>query len=166
MITFLTSLIALTYSIGPVCLLTLRKQLPNYQRPFKLPFVTLWATFAFYLCTLLTYWSGWIVISKLSIALLIGLLVLFIHRAFITPNKRIPLNIKAALWIWPYLLGITLISYLGNYGNGKEIIPPGWDCIVIGFFCVLIMWLAIKFRLPTILTRHYMKDRNFTHQTT
>ena len=166
MITFLTSLIALTYSIGPVCLLTLRKQLPNYQRPFKLPFVTVWATFAFYLCTLLTYWSGWAVISKLGIALLIGLLVLFIHRAFITPDKRIPLNIKAALWVWPYLLGVTLISYLGNYGDGKGMIPPGWDFVVIGFFCILIMWLAIKCRLPTILTKHYMKDEDFTHQTT
>ena len=166
MITFLTSLIALTYSIGPVCLLTLRKQLPYYRRPFKLPFVTVWATIAFYLCTLLTYWSGWTVISKLGIALLIGLLILLMHRAFITPNKRIPLNIKAALWVWPYLLGITLISYLGNYGNGKEIIPPGWDFLVIGFFCILIMWLAIKFRLPMILTQNYMKDKNFTHQTT
>ncbi|AML48311.1 amino acid permease [Coxiella burnetii] len=164
MITFLTSLIALTYGIGPICLLTLRKQLPDYQRPFKLPFVTVWATFAFYLCTLLTYWSGWAVISKLGIALVVGLLVLFIHRAFISPDERVPLNAKAALWVWPYLVGVTLISYLGDYGGGKGVIPPGWDFGVIGLFCIMIMWLALKFRLPTILTQHYMKDGDFTHQ--
>ena len=158
MITFLTSLIALTYSIGPICLLTLRKQLPDYHRPFKLPCVTVWANFSFYLCTLLTYWSGWTVISKLEIALLIGVLVLFIQRVFTTPDERASLNGKSALWVWPYLMGIILISYLGDYG-GKGIIPYGWDFVVIGLFCIFIMWLAVKFRLPTILTQHYMKDR-------
>lgn len=165
MINFLTSLITLTYGIGPICLLTLRKQFPDYQRPFKLPFVTVWATFSFYLCTLLTYWSGWTVIFKLEIALLIGVLVLFIQRFFTTPDERSPLNGRAALWVWPYLMGITLISYLGDYG-GKGIIPSGWDFVVIGLFCILIMWLAIKFRLPTILTQHYMKDGGIRLSTT
>ncbi|QTS84204.1 APC family permease [Coxiella endosymbiont of Amblyomma nuttalli] len=158
MITFLTSLMALTYGIAPICLLALRQQLPDYHRPFKLPFVTIWATFAFYICTLLTYWSGWVIISKLGIAMFIGFTVLLIHRAFIEPAKRFSFDWQASTWIWPYFLGVTLISYLGNFGGGKGVIPFGWDFVVAGVLCILIIWLAVRFKLPAHLTQDYMKD--------
>ena len=68
---------AITYAIAPICLLALRDQAPNQLRPFKLPFVKLWSWTAFYICTLLMYWSGWNIISKLGISLIIGLIILF-----------------------------------------------------------------------------------------
>ena len=159
MITFLTSLMALTYGIAPICLLALRQQLPDYHRPFKLPFVTIWTTFSFYICTLLTYWSGWAIISKLGIAILIGFTVLLLHRYFIIgPTKRFSFDWQASVWIWPYFLGVTLISYLGNFGGGKGIIPFGLDFVVAGVLCIFVMWLAVKFKLPAHLTQRYMQD--------
>lgn len=158
MITFLTSLMALTYGVAPICLLALREQLPHSPRPFKLPIVTLWSTIAFYICTLLTYWSGWMIISKLGIALLIGLIVLIFNRYFIEPDKRFAFHWQASIWIWPYFLGIALISYLGNFGGGKKVIPFGWDFLVIAAFCIFTLWLAIKFKLPAELTHRFLQD--------
>ncbi len=158
MITFLTSLMAMTYAAGPVCLLALRDQMPDHKRPFRLPLARVWATSAFYICTLLIYWSGWQIISKLSIALIIGLAVLFIHRLFIQGDKEMPLNLRSSIWIWPYFGGLSLISYLGNFGHGHEIIPFGWDFAVIALFCMLIMWLAIKFKLPQATTENYIHE--------
>lgn len=161
MIAFLTSLMALTYGVAPICLLALRQQLPQRLRPFRLPAVTLWTAGAFYICTLLTYWSGWMIISKLGFTLFIGLTILVIHRYFIQPDKRFSFHWRASIWIWPYFLGMTLISYLGNFGGGKEIIPFGWDFIVIGVFCIFTLWLAMKFKLPAELTQRFLQDPEF-----
>lgn len=166
MIAFLTSLMALTYAIAPICLLALRQQLPERPRPFRLPVVTLWSGGAFYICTLLIYWSGWMIISKLGLALLAGLAVLIIHRYFINPDERFAFHWQASIWVWPYFLGIAVISYLGNFGGGKEIISFGWDFVVIGVFCIFTLWLAMKFKLPAKLTQHFLQDPEFDQQTT
>lgn len=158
MITFLTSLMAMTYAIGPVCLLALRLQLPDHKRPFRLPFATFTSTTAFYICTLLIYWSGWDIISKLSLALIIGLAVLFIHRFFIQNPEEMPLHWRSSLWIWPYFIGISVISYLGTFGHGHNILPFGWDFAVIALFCILIMWLAIHVKLPNSVTESYILE--------
>ncbi|AUJ58550.1 APC family permease [Coxiella endosymbiont of Amblyomma americanum] len=161
MISFLTSLMALTYSIAPICLLSLRQQIPQCPRPFKLPAVTIWVLVAFYICTLLTYWSGWVIIYKLGFSLFIGFSVLIVHRCFLEPDKRFSFHWKASIWVWPYFIGMACISYLGNFGGGKKIIPFGWDFIVIIIFCVFILWLAMKFKLPSELTQRFLKDLEF-----
>ena len=157
MVKFLTSLMSITYAIGPVCLLSLRYQTPELERPFRLPAAKIWSAFAFYICTLLIYWSGWQIISKLGIALIIGLCVLFIHRHLIKNEHEAPLNLKASIWVWPYFSGIMLISYLGNFGHGHGILPFGTDFIIIGIFCVLTLYLAIRYRLPNTETMSYIK---------
>jgi len=162
MISYLTSLMAITYSIAPICLLALRHQIPEYDRPFKLPFATFSSTLAFFICTLLVYWSGWAIISKASIAMLIGLVVLFIHRYLARNTEQPDLNWKSSIWIWPYFFGIIIISYLGNFGGGKNFIPFGWDFATIGIFCIIIMGLAIKFKLPKEITKNYIDQLELT----
>lgn len=155
-VSFLTSLMAITYAVAPICLLALRQQLPELDRPFKLPFATVWSTIAFYICTLFAYWSGWTVISKLGFALVIGVIVLFGYALFTERGKKIVFHWKASIWIWPYFTGLILFSYFGNFGNGRNIIPFGWDFVFIGIFCVFIVYLAIKFKLSPEMTRAYV----------
>lgn len=162
MIDFLTSLMAITYAIGPVALLALREQLPGRERPFKLPMARIWATLAFYLCTLLAYWSGWNVLSKLGVTLIMGLLVLLIHRLFIQPHHKEPLDWRASLWVWPYFSGLILLSYLGSFGHGRGWMPLGWDFLVIALFCIAIMWLAMRFKLPSEATEKYVEELRLT----
>lgn len=158
MINFLTSLMAITYAIGPICLLALRDQSPHHPRPFRLPFVKIWATGAFYLCTLLIFWSGWEVISKLGITLIIGFIVLVIHRLFLNNETKEPLNWRASIWIWPYFVGLTILSYLGSFGHGRDVITLGWDFLILGLFCIFIMWLAMRFKLPAEVTQKYIEE--------
>jgi len=156
MITFLTSLMAITYAIAPICLIALRKQIPDQKRPFKLPFATLWSGLAFYICTLLTYWSGWNIISKLVIALILGFVVLFSYHFGTKRGRELTFHWRAAIWIWPYFIGISIISFLGNFGHGLGLIPFGWDFAIIGIFCVFILWLSQKYRLSSEITRAYI----------
>ncbi len=55
------------------------------------------------------------------------------------------IGVKSALWIIPYFAGLGLISYYGAFG-GTNLIPFGWDFLVIGIFSVAILFLAVKNR--------------------
>ena len=160
MVTFLTSLMSLTYAIAPICLITLRHQAPTQLRPFRLPFPKLMAFSAFYICTLMTYWTGWHIISKLSTCMAIGLIILFLYHFVSKRGKQIEFNWKPAIWIWPYFIGLIIISVLGNFGGGLNYIKFGWDFVVIGIFCVACMALAVKYRLPDATTQKYINELN------
>lgn len=165
MVTFLTSLMAITYSIAPICLLALRDQAPNQLRPFKLPCIKLWSWAAFFICTLLMYWSGWYVISKLGIALIIGLIILFTYHFGTVRGRQLKFDWQPAIWIWPYFIGISIISYLGNFGHARDIIPFGWDFLTIAIFCTFILYLSQRYKLPATETQAYL-DALKLHQPT
>jgi amino acid transporter len=149
MAAFLTSLIALTYTIGPVSCYTLRERLPDRPRPFRLIFGRIWSVTAFFLCTLLVFWSGWSIISKLGIVIVIGLVVFAIYKLFTERGKTLPVDFRASIWLWPYLCGLTLVSYLGGFGGGKELLSnlaASVCLLVLSVFCI---YLAAKVSLST-----------------
>ncbi len=144
MVSFLVSGMVISYAMGPIALLCLRLELPNEKRFFQVPAARVLCLLAFYFCNLMCYWTGWQTLYKLAIAILIGL-VFFILACV---RKKMPgasLGLKSILWIGPYLGGLILISYLGAFG-GKQIIPFGWDFLVIALFSIVILSLAIKSR--------------------
>lgn len=155
MISFLASLMAASYVITPICLLTLRKLAPDYKRPLKLPFASVWATAAFYFCNLLTYWSGWDIIWKMEICLAASVVFLFIYHYGTKRGRQLHLDFKAALWIWPYFSGLALISYLGDFG-GRALIPFGWDMLTLLLFSIGIMYLAVNFSLAEDKTKRFL----------
>lgn len=157
MVSFLASIMAINYAIGPINLMALRLQAPNYQRPFKLPFGNLWSVICFYFCTLLIYWCGWDIIFKLIFCILIGLIVLLIHRVFITQEERTPLNWKESIWLWFYFAAIVAISYCGSFG-GHNLLPAGLDWILLALTCVITVFLALRFKLSSAQTYEYLDN--------
>lgn len=145
MVAFLVSAVVISYAMGPIALVCLRKQLPQQARPFRLPFANISCLLAFYFCNLIAYWTGWATLSKLGIAILIGfaLFVLAYLRGTIPKQNA---GLKALAWLLPYLAGLILISYLGDFG-GIGVITFGWDFLVIGLFSLLTFYLAIRTRL-------------------
>jgi amino acid transporter len=144
MVNFLVSAMVITYAMGPIALVCLRLSLPEKERPFRLPAANFICLLAFYCCNLFSYWTGWDIISKLGIVLIIGLILFAISllrgRITLTAN-----DFKAAYWILPYLVGIILISYLGAFG-GLGVIPFGWDFLIIAVFSYVIFHTAIRTR--------------------
>ena len=82
--------------------------------------------------------------------------------------SHLQLGLKSVYWIGPYLSGLVLISYLGAFG-GKNIIPFGWDFLVIGLFSLGILKLALATRLryddilPPLDDRLIMVSGDSTH---
>jgi amino acid transporter len=141
MVSFLVSAMVISYAMGPIAVLCLRLELPEQSRQFRLPVPTLICSLAFYFCNLLSYWTGWNTVHKLAIAILIG--VGFFSVAYLRGKiDKTKLGVNSLMWIVPYLSGLILISYLGAFG-GKNIIPFGWDFLVIAIFSAVILYLAV-----------------------
>jgi amino acid transporter len=145
MVNFLVSAMVITYAMGPIALMSLRLTMPDKARPFRLPAANFLCLLAFYCCNLFSYWTGWETISKLSIALLVGF-ALFMISYLRGSVKMTRTELKSALWIVPYIVGLIVISYLGAFG-GHEIIPFGWDFLVVGLFSMGILYIAVKTRV-------------------
>ena len=153
MVSFLVSGMVISYALGPIALYCMRLELPNRPRPFRLPAARFLCLLAFYFCNLLSYWTGWETISKLAIALTIGL-ALFTIACWQGKLKTINLGLQSARWLIPYLLGLITISYYGSFGEGRHLIGFGLDFIIIGLFSLIIFYLAIKHRSPILDPEH------------
>ncbi len=134
----------MSYVTGPVCALTFRYHLPDVKRPFKILWPTLWCFAAFYICTLIAYWTGWTVVSKLAIVLAVSFILFLVYRHFSPRAKSVPMSWKASSWLWVFLGGLTLVSYLGDFGGGKDIIPFGWDSLALAILSVICLYIAVK----------------------
>ncbi len=155
----LTCLFAISYAAAPVCLIALRFQAPSRHRPLKLPMGLTWSYLAFYICTLLIYWTGWTVISNL-IWFLIACTVIIVGFEIVLKirAKKDTLDWKASIWLWPYFIGIVILSYLGNYGGGRQVLSEPVIMVLMAILCVGVIALSIKYRLHESRTLAYIKD--------
>jgi hypothetical protein len=62
------------------------------------------------------------------------------------PLDRPPLDLQSLLWIVPWFIGLTVISYLGQYG-GTKLIPEWLDLGVVAAFSLMIFFWAVRRRL-------------------
>ncbi|WP_241480493.1 hypothetical protein [Legionella norrlandica] len=152
---FLVAILMVSYSIGPIGLVCLRKQLPNYRRPFHLLWGNFIAFIGFYVCTVGVYWAGFHSVRKLLVITILGLMGSFLY-CFIKNMPR-ELDGKQALWFIFYLLGLSIFSYLGNYG-GKFILPQYWDLVYLLFFSLIVFVLAILSRNSSAYTQKLVTE--------
>ena len=141
LVSFLVSALVFTYAVGPLSLLVLRRAMPNQHRPFKVPMAQLLCIVAFYICNLIIFWSGWDIISKILITLLLGYLALLFYRKT-EVGRKINFGWQRAWWIFVYIITLGVISYLGSFGGGIGLLPFGWDFLVIAIASYLIFKLS------------------------
>jgi amino acid transporter len=146
MAAFLVAVLMISYAVGPIAVICLRKQLPDYPRPFRLPGGGFVAFIGFYVCTAGVYWSGLDSIFKLLGVVSIGSALYFCY-IFMQSRQHCRLDFKNALWIVVYLLGLCIFAYFGNYG-GNKLIAMYWDLLWLLGFCAVSFWLAIVSRKP------------------
>lgn len=144
LVSFIISCFIVSYIIGPISLIALRKKKPNEHRPFQLPFANILALVAFYICNLLIFWTGWHTVSRMMIALSIGFIffLIYCYREKNVWQKQW----RSSWWIFPYFMILTGISYLGTFGEGLNIISFGMDFIVIAALTITIYYLALFLR--------------------
>ncbi len=163
LVSFQSVAIVFAYGMGPLSLLALRQQLPHVERPFKLPWHKVMCILTFYICNLLTYWTGWQTLLRLMISLLIGVILFTIYECRYRHTKE-HLGLKNLIWLLPYTATLLIISYCGNFGGGKGWIPFGWDFACIAILSVATPFFAQRYRLDQSITKQltdqYYPDTN------
>ena len=155
---FITAGAVIGYATVPLAFGAMRRQVPDHPRPFRLPAGEVLAPIAFIAANLLIYWAGWTVIWKLLIAIALGFVLLAIAQA--TNRSEGSLEWRGASWLWPYLMGMAVISDLGTFGDGAGVIPFGWDVVVVAVFSIAIYAIAMSVYLtPEEMRRHVADAR-------
>lgn len=125
LVSVITDSTAIMYAFAPVALGALRARDPNRNRPYRMPMPMILLPAGFAFADLLIYWSGWDIIWKLDILLLIGF-ALFFGGAFAKKTDGLS-KITHAAWIAPWLVGMTILSAIGRYGAWGPSNAPGYD---------------------------------------
>jgi amino acid transporter len=150
-VTFISSAVVLSYGIGPVVLLTLRKTLPvaQHPRPFTIAAPWLIGGVAFIISNLIIYWSGAVVDGWLF-ALLAIFFAIYLAYELLTAGGLAHLEWRGAWWLIPYFFGMWLLTYLGprDLVKGVGVIPYPWDLLVVAVFSIAVIVLAVVSGIP------------------
>jgi amino acid transporter len=168
---FISAAAVVTYSMAPLALGALRRQDPARTRPFRLPAASLLAPAAFVVASEILLFTGWAVVWKLIVAILIGFALLSLSTATDTGKRRASLDWRSAAWLWPYLLGMAAISYLSSFDTRTPSSIPlvglhgprneltfGWDILAVALLSLAVYAFAIRSRLPAEQALEYVAD--------
>jgi amino acid transporter len=131
------------YAFAPVSLAALHKRDPDRHRPYRMPWPRVMNPMGFCFANLIIYWSGFDVIWKLLGLIFVGrvLFEIALRRADVT---RTDIDWRATSWIWPWLIGMTVISVLGRYGHGHNVLPDWVDLVVVIAFSLGVFYYAVE----------------------
>jgi amino acid transporter len=149
-----TSASVLMYAGAPLSLGGFRRKLPDAVRPYRVPAASVLSPLGFIICSMLIYWSGFTVVWKLGVCLVVGYILIGISMAF--DPQRPPLQWKSAQWLLPYLIGMGIISWQGQFSGEKYNSPPvntghiafWWDILLVAAFSLAIYYWALYTGLP------------------
>jgi amino acid transporter len=153
LVSVVTSATAVMYAFAPVSLAALRKRDPGRERPYLTPFPSIMAPLGFIFANLIIYWSGWDVNYQIGYAIIAGLVVFAITRAFQKPGTRSKLDLKSAQWVVPWFGGLVLLGYLGRYNLDEKkpplnLLPDGLDVVIIAAWALVIFYWAVACARP------------------
>ncbi|GII26307.1 APC family permease [Planosporangium mesophilum] len=140
-----TSATAIMYAFAPVSLAALRRRDPERHRPYRLPGAVVTAPLGFVAANLVIYWGGFEATWKLVVAIVLGF-VIYQATAARTPRvDRSRTDWRSAVWIGPWLAGLTVIGFVGRYGHGARLYLPEWvDLAVVVAFSLAIFFFAVN----------------------
>jgi amino acid transporter len=135
----------LSYSIGPVILLHLRKAMPDAVRPFRLRAAGLVAPVAFIASNWIIYWTGYTVARWMFSAVFVYIIAYLAWHLLVRRRPTAELEWRHAWWVFPYLAGMWAISYFGPAGvmGGTGTIGFFTGMWIIAGFSLVILWLAL-----------------------
>jgi amino acid transporter len=154
LVSLVTGASVLMYAGAPLSLGAFRGQVPDAVRPYRMPGAVWLSPLAFILANLIIYWSGFPTLWKLGVCIVIGYILIGICMLF--DPQRPKIDWKSAQWLPVYLIGMGIISWLGQFptkgeGGAPPIntfkIPFGVDFAVVAVFSLIIYFWAMAVKL-------------------
>jgi amino acid transporter len=150
LVALVTSATAIMYGFAPVALAALHDRDPDRPRAYRMPWPKVLNPAGFVFANLIVYWGGFEATWKLLTGIFIGRVVFEIQLRRHHDVHRKDVDWRAASWIWPWLIGLTIIGLLGRYGDGSQSTLGNWyDLGVVILFSLVIFYYASSLAMTT-----------------
>lgn len=147
---FITTATVLAFGAGPVVMGALRRQLPDQERPFKVPGGDIVPVLALLAGSFIVYWAGWSTNVRVFLAVIVGYAALGLRYRFARDRSLIPpLQIREGAWILIWFTGLAVISWLGSYGGGLGVLGGPASTVAIITLTVIAYAVGQAIRLTT-----------------
>jgi amino acid transporter len=145
LVNYASSATVLSYGIGCVVLLRMRRTLPDLKRPFRLWNAWLIAPAAFICSNFVMYWAGFGTVNVLFVIITV-IMAVYLLRFFYLYNqgKEPDEDIIHAAWLVPYFVGMWILSYFSPVemgGTGTFGIFDGM--LAVAVFSLIILYVAL-----------------------
>ncbi|WEG12014.1 APC family permease [Pullulanibacillus sp. KACC 23026] len=142
-----SSATVLTYIMGPVSMHAFRKTAPDLYRPYKLKGYQVISPLAFVIASLIVYWTGWHTDSwLLGMSIVMYAIFFFIKNSHSKVTMR--QQIKSSAWLMAYYIAMFILSYLGTFDGGQNIIQGPYDQIIVAVVSLIIYYWGVNTGLP------------------
>ncbi len=144
LVNYITSITVLTYGLGPVTLLVLRRNLPHAHRRFQLPAAGIIAPAAFVCSNLIVLWTGFVTNSVLMGIVLAGFLIYVGWFHLISRRPSAEFGWREILWLLPWFGGMWVISALSNVGGGAGLLTFWPSAIITIIWSLIVLAIALR----------------------
>ena len=153
MVTYISDITALTYGLGPIVLLILRRDHPDLNRPFRLLAASIVAPIAFICCDLIILWSGFATVNYLFAIVLIIFLLYLAYYYLIAREAGANFGWDHIWWLGAWFGGMWILSALSGHELGGYGVLGFWsDVVATAVFSLVVIELAKRSSLPAAET--------------
>jgi amino acid transporter len=162
LVALITSATVLMYAMAPLALAGLRRSDPDRPRAYRLPWAGVLCPLAFVFANCIVYFAGWSNVFWLYVLIAVGFLIFGVYQALIPSERRTIIDWRAAQWILPWLAGLGIISWQGQYtsspnkvfgltlnptlnigGAHPSTVSEWYDLLIIAVFSLAIYYWAV-----------------------
>jgi hypothetical protein len=156
MVNYITSITVLTYGLGPIVLLVLRRSHPNLKRPFLLRGANIFAPLAFICSNWVIYWTGYETNAFLFTLVAVGFIVYAFYYHVIARNPREGFGWRHIGWLLAWFGGMWALSAMSDIGGGYGLLAFWPGVIATAVWSLIVLWLALRSALPVEKTAEMM----------
>ena len=150
----------LMYAGAPLSLAAFRRQVPEAVRPYRLAAASVWAPAGFIIANFIIYWSGFDVIWKLGICIVVGYVIIGICMIFDPQRPKVfsreSLQVGQLAAGLPDRHGHHLVARPVQRQSASTPLAPTntntiglwYDLLIIAAFSLAIYFWAVAVRLP------------------
>jgi amino acid transporter len=150
LVALVTSATAIMYAFAPISLAALQDRDPDRPRAYHMPWPNVLNPAGFIFANLIIYWSGFEATWKILVGIFFGRVIFEIELRRRDDVHREDVDWRAASWIWPWLIGMTIIGLVGRYGTGSLNDLPNWiDLLVVALFSLVIFYYAVSLAMTS-----------------
>lgn len=115
------------------------------KNQFKLPFATTTAVLVLFALSILIFFSGWPTVIYLLVLMVPGLLFFFYYEKQRHGLSQMAILIKSGAWIIYFMIGISIICFLGNNKiSGHDIIDLNTSLILLALLSITSFVFGVK----------------------